>query len=106
VRLLIGEYVVLHCLLWVTTVGFLSFFDFLARKRLGAGHQGYVNLRVPKFISLAIASATAIATIYALRDGLIAVQTANVLSFPYFAGTSYFIVVFFREIKNAPGGEP
>lgn len=103
---MIGEYIVLHCLLWVTTVGFLSFFDFIARKRMGAGHQGYVNLRVPKFISLAIASASAIATIYALREGLIAAQTAGVLSFPYFAATSYFIVAFFREMRNVPGKEP
>jgi hypothetical protein len=94
------DYIFLQCLLWVTTLGFLTAFDYVARKRLGVKSQGYVNLRLPKFISLAISSLTAIIALFTFKNGLIAESMASYLSIPYFASTSYFIVSFFRQIKE------
>lgn len=95
-----NEYVVLQYMFYITTLGFLALFDYIAKKRIGVRSQGYLNLRVPKFISLAISSATVIVAIYCLKNGMLADSTASFLSIPYFAAISYFIVTFFRELKN------
>lgn len=90
---------VLHFLLWSTTVGFLSIFDFIAKKRLGSKAHGYLSLRVPKFIALIISSVTAMVSLYLLKNQMVDAKLANFLSIPYFAATSYFIVSFFRQMK-------
>lgn len=90
---------ILHFLLWSTTVGFTSFFDFIAKKRLGSKAPGYHSLRVSKFIALIISSVTAIVSLYLLNNQMVDANLANFLSIPYFAATSYFIVSFFRQIK-------
>lgn len=95
-----NQYFILHFLLWITTLAFISFFDFIAKKRIGRNSQGYVNIRLPKFISLAISSVTAIVSIYLLSRGLLNDVMASYLAVPYFASNSYFIVVFFRETKR------
>ena len=98
---MIGQYIILQFLLWVTTIAVLSAFDYLAQKMLGVSHQGYMNLRLPKFIALVIASATIVLSLYGLNNGLISQYAAGFLAIPYFAATSYFIAVFFRELKAA-----
>jgi len=97
---LTGEHMVVQCLLWATTLAFLSVFDFIAKKKLGADKQGYLNLRLPKFIALAISSLTAIASFFLLMNDLIEANVASYLSVPYFAATSYFIAAFFRAVKQ------
>lgn len=101
VILVLGQYIILQFLLWVTTIAFLAAFDYLAKKMLGVGHQGYVNLRLPKFIALVIASATIVLSLCGLNNGWISQYAADFLAIPYFAATTYFIAVFFRELKAA-----
>lgn len=93
------QYIVLHLFLWVTTLAFLSVFDYLAKRRIGKQGQGFINLRLPKFIALAISSITAIISIYLLNAGSLSLNVADYLAIPYFAANSFFIVAFFREIK-------
>ncbi|KIL37026.1 hypothetical protein SD71_05020 [Cohnella kolymensis] len=95
-----GEHMILHLLLWITALGFLTFFDFAAKKRLGVKSQGYLNLRLPKSIALILASVTAIISLYLLQKDLIQPNSSSYLAIPYFAAISYFIVSFFREIKD------
>ena len=93
--------VILQFLLWFATVAFVIGFDSLAKKIMGNRHQGYLNLRLPKFLALVIASATIVFSGYALDNDLVAEDLANFLAIPYFAATSYYIAVFFRELKIA-----
>lgn len=95
------EYFLLPCLFWITTVGFITIFDQIAKRRLGVSKQGYINLRLPKFIALMISSVTAIVSLYLLRHEYIDLYLSNFLAIPYFSSISYFTVGFFREIKNA-----
>lgn len=97
---MIGEYIVLHCLLWVTTVAFLSLTDFIAKKRLGEDDQSFINLRMPKFIALSITSVTIIMALYVLKNDLVEGKVIDYLAIPYFAANSYFIAAFFRELKT------
>lgn len=101
-----NDYVVLQYLFYITNLGFLAFFDYMAKKRIGVKSQGYLNMRLPKFISLVISSATVIVAVYCLKKDLIAHNMSSFLSIPYFAATSYFIVAFFRELKNHINKKP
>lgn len=100
---MIGDYdayIILQYLFFLTTLGFLSIFDYMAKRKMGVKSQGYLNLRLPKFISLAIASLTAIISQYCLFKGIISAGTFTYLSIPYFASISYFTVTYFREMQK------
>jgi len=94
------DYIILQYMYFLTTIGFLSVFDYLAKRKMGVKSRGYLNLRLPKFISLVIASLTAIISQYCLYKGMIGAGAATYLSVPYFASISYFVVTYFREIKR------
>ncbi len=95
-----GDYMVLQYLFFITTLGFITIFDRMAKKRMGIRSQGFLNLRLPKFISLAIVSFTAIIALYSLKNNLMTASLANYLAIPYFAAIAYFLTAFFRELKN------
>lgn len=95
-----GESIVMQCILWLTTVGVLTIFDTIAKKRLGVTHQAYSNLRFPKFLALIISSITAIVSLFLLKVNVFDESVISYFSVPYFAAISYFLSAFFREIKN------
>jgi len=95
-----GDVVVIEILIyWLISAAVIVFTDMYARKKLGKKSLGYLSLRIPKFITVAIISIISIAIILYTRWNYISIETMTFLGVPYLGMWFYHIVVNFRRIR-------
>ncbi len=94
---------------FVLTVILVSLMDSYAKKKLGGKRSlGYKVLRLPKFVSLCLASLYTIILVVwsAYFDLAVKVSTETYLGLPYFVIWVFFLVNMMRRVRAETKGKP
>ena len=87
--------------LWLFTYGINSFFRHMLKKKLGTQSEGYVDFKLPYFLSNLLNSMVSVGLMLIIMNCPVPYQFNTYLLAPYFGIISYCTTGVFRALKNA-----